>query len=234
MPNRYTRESAIESEPVNSLSWQGEVFWRRLINRVDDFGRISADPRILRARIFPLQLNKVTERDVARLLVENEEAGLLFTYKVDGKFYLVMNKWEQGRAKVSAYPPPPPEVCERMQTYVYKREHMSLTPTPTPTPTRGKAPPVFPDRKARIIKDQIEQLKKRGVNGVVRESDKPVLKQLKQALKEAEAAVTGVEIPDLVPSVEPSKNPKPTPVVDHAELARKAKEFAEQARKAVQ
>jgi hypothetical protein len=124
MPNRYTRESAIESESVNSLTWMGEVFYRRLINRADDFGRHSADARILRAKIFPLQLDRVTERDVIRLLKENEDAGLLFTYLCDGKQFLVMNKWEKGRAKESDYPDPPPEVCEHMRTYVYKRKQM--------------------------------------------------------------------------------------------------------------
>jgi len=120
MPNRYTRESAIESEAVNALTWQGEVFYRRLINRVDDFGRMSADIRILRAKVFPLQLDKVTEKDVARLLTETESVGLVFTYDTSGKRFLVMNKWEQGRAKHSEYPPPPSDICERMQTYVYK------------------------------------------------------------------------------------------------------------------
>ena len=59
MPNRYIREAAIESEGVNALSWQGEVFFRRLLNRVDDFGRFTASLALLRANIFPLQLDKV-------------------------------------------------------------------------------------------------------------------------------------------------------------------------------
>lgn len=121
MPNRYIREAAIKSEAVNSLSWQGEVFWRRLINLVDDFGRYTAHVKLLRADVFPLQIEKVGERDVARLLAECEESGLLFVYSFpDGKRYLQMNKWEKGRAHESQYPDPPADICEQMKTFVYR------------------------------------------------------------------------------------------------------------------
>ncbi len=123
MPNRYIRESAIESDAVNSLSWQGEVFYRRLLNRVDDFGRFTANPALLRASVFPLQLDKVREIDLSRLLAECEKAGLLYVYATDSKATLIVNKWEQGRAKESKHPSPPADVCERMKTYVYMRKH---------------------------------------------------------------------------------------------------------------
>ena len=123
MPNRYVREDAIESERVNALSWQAEVFFRRLINRVDDFGRFTASVPLLRASIFPLQLAKVSDKDVAKLVKECEQCGLLATYDADGKRFLALAKWEQGRAKGSKYPPPPADISERLQTYVYKRGH---------------------------------------------------------------------------------------------------------------
>lgn len=124
MPNRYIREDAIESEPVNALCWHAEVFWRRLLNRVDDFGRYTAHPALLRSSLFPMQIAKVSEEDVARLLAECEEKGLVFTYAVGGKRYLVMNKWEQGRAKESKHPAPPEDICKHMQTYVYTPKHV--------------------------------------------------------------------------------------------------------------
>ena len=134
MPNRYIRESAIESEAVNSLSWQAEVFWRRLLNRADDFGRFTANAALLRASIFPLQLDCVSEADVQRMLAECEAAGLLFVYSSSCKQFIILNKWEKGRAKESKYPPPDDDTIKRMQTYVYRCSHMSPTPTPTPTP----------------------------------------------------------------------------------------------------
>lgn len=123
MPNRYIRQSAIESEAVNSLSWQGEVFYRRLLNRADDFGRFTATPQILRASIFPLKLDRVRDADISRLLAECETAGLLFVYSVDGKRLLVVNKWEKGRAKHSDYAEPPPDVIQRMKSFVYACKH---------------------------------------------------------------------------------------------------------------
>jgi hypothetical protein len=124
MPNRYIRENAIESEPVNSLTWQGEVFYRRLLNRVDDFGRYTAHSALLRASIFPLQLDKVRDSDIPRLLAECEKAGLLFVYTADSsKQVLIMNKWEKGRAHKSEYPEPPANICLQMQTFVYRGKH---------------------------------------------------------------------------------------------------------------
>ena len=124
MPNRYIRASAIESEPVNALTPQAEVFYRRLLNRADDFGRFTANLRLLRSSLFPLQIDSVSERTVAACLAECVAVGLVFTYEADGKPLLVINKWEQGRAKHSDFAAPPADVCERMKTYVYTCKHM--------------------------------------------------------------------------------------------------------------
>lgn len=143
MPNRYVREDAIESEAVNRLGWQAEVFWRRLINRVDDFGRLTANRELLRASIFPLHLNKVSGAEIGKLLLECEHAGLLSTWKgEDGKEYLAMHKWEKGRAKESKYPEPPVAIRERLQTYVYKCAHPpAVVPDSDSAPDTASVPP---------------------------------------------------------------------------------------------
>lgn len=134
MPNRWVREDAIESESVNAASWLAEVFWRRLLNRCDDFGRFTANLTLLRTKIFPLQMDKVSEADLARLLSECETVGLLFTYTGgDGKPYLALNKFEKGRAKSSKYPDPPEDVCKRMKTFAY-RCMQTQTNAPTSDP----------------------------------------------------------------------------------------------------
>lgn len=150
MPNRWVREDAIESDSVNAASWQCEVFWRRLLNRCDDFGRFTANLTLLRTKIFPLQMDKVSEVDVARLLSECESVGLLFAYKgPDGKPYLVLNKFEKGRAKNSKYPDPPPEVCARMQAFVYKCTHAKTNaPTSDPDPDPDPDSATDPERGA--------------------------------------------------------------------------------------
>lgn len=129
MPNRYLREGILTSRRVNSLGWQEEVFYRRLMSKVDDYGRYTADPALLRAALYPLLLDRVRDSDIPRLLASCEKAGLVFVYAIDGESYLVMNKWENGRAKTSSYPTPPAEVCERMLAHVY-----------TPRQMRARAP----------------------------------------------------------------------------------------------
>lgn len=151
MPNRYVRESAIESERVNKLGWQAEVFWRRLLNKADDFGRFTAHPELLRAAVFPMQLNKVSAADVGKLLLECEQVGLISTWKgqLDGKPYLVMDKWEQGRAKESKYPEPPTDVftCKHVRTDVLDSDTDADSDTDSEKKGGAKRPPQLTDEQ---------------------------------------------------------------------------------------
>lgn len=139
MPNRYLRSSYIESEAVNSIPLEAEVFWTHLLVTVDDFGRYDASTKILRPKLFPLRLDQVSEQDIKEWLVLCDAAGLIKTYVVAGKPYLQMQKWEQGRASFSKFPQPPTSAdgCEQMFTAANKclPPHLSPTPTPTPIPT---------------------------------------------------------------------------------------------------
>lgn len=145
MPNRYVRESAIDSEAVDSLSPGGEVFWRRMINKADDFGRFTGNPKLLRSNLFPLRTDHVTLDEIAGWLAECLKAGLIFPYEANGKPFIVMNNWEKGRAHKSEYPDPPVELCEQMKTYVYRREHIRSVPTPTPIPVPDSDPDSLSD-----------------------------------------------------------------------------------------
>lgn len=108
MPNRILREGINSSERVNRLAWETEVFYRRLMSVVDDYGRYSAHPALLRASLYPLKLETVREAKMERFLAECEEARLLRLYEVDGKQYLeLLDFRQQVRAKESKYPDPP-------------------------------------------------------------------------------------------------------------------------------
>lgn len=111
MPNRVLREGILDSDAVNSLSWPGEVFYRRLMSVVDDYGRFDARPAVLRSRLYPLKLAAVSESDVSSWLAECQRAGLvrLYSEPESGKQYLLFQKFNQHvRAKVSKFPDPPP------------------------------------------------------------------------------------------------------------------------------
>lgn len=158
MPNRYIREDAIESEAVNSLGWQAEVFYRRLLNKVDDFGYYTANISLLRANIFPLQISKVSDTDVAKLLLECEKAGLVSSWAEteNGRKYLAIHKWEQGRALKSKYPHPPDNIRERLQTFVFNGKQLrSYVPDSDSDPDSNSDNPPTPRRS----KEEQEKLR---------------------------------------------------------------------------
>ena len=59
MPNRILREGILDSDRVNKLSWGAEVFYRRLMSVVDDFGRFDARIDLLKSKLYPLNKMKI-------------------------------------------------------------------------------------------------------------------------------------------------------------------------------
>ena len=107
MPNRILRESICTSETINQLTDAEESFFYRLLVVCDDFGRMDARPAVLRSRLYPMRIDKVSLDDVAHLLQGFADAGLVAVYYHDGKPYLQIVTWDryqQRRAKHSKYP----------------------------------------------------------------------------------------------------------------------------------
>lgn len=116
MPNRILKESIRTSKSVNAMSDFQFRLWAYLITYVDDFGRGSADPELLKGFVFPRRKN-VTEATISSTLRELATLGLIRIYTVGGEPYLVFPNWEKHqnkRANVSKYPAPP-ESCEQLQ-----------------------------------------------------------------------------------------------------------------------
>lgn len=111
MPNRILREGILTSERVERLNWAEEVFYRRLMSVVDDFGRYYARPALLLAACYPLLLKKVSDSDIEKWLSACENAALVRVYPAeDGKRYLqLLDFKQQVRAAVSKFPPMPSE-----------------------------------------------------------------------------------------------------------------------------
>lgn len=109
MPNRILKDSICTSSEVEQLSPEAEVFFYRLIISCDDFGRMDARPQILRAKLFPLKIDRIHDDEVSGWLKEAATAGLVNVYEVEGKPYLELTTWadhQQVRAKRSKYPAP--------------------------------------------------------------------------------------------------------------------------------
>lgn len=108
MPDRIVRAGILSSEAINTLSWAGEVFYRRLISVVDDFGRYDARPAMLRSQLYPLRVDHVSDSDIGKLLTECVNAGLIRAYQVSGRPYLEVQKFSQRVRSESKWPDPPP------------------------------------------------------------------------------------------------------------------------------
>lgn len=105
MPNRIIRDGILTSERVDKLGPVAEVFYRRLMSVVDDFGRYTAHTGLLRAACYPLRVDSIREADITRLLAEVQQAGLIVLYEVKSKQYLeIVDFKQQVRAKLSKFP----------------------------------------------------------------------------------------------------------------------------------
>jgi len=112
VPTRLLRDGILESEAVCSLPWAAEVLYRRLMSVADDYGRFSASPKLIRAKCYPLQIDKVSDSDVGKWLAQVAEAGLVRVYPAqDGKRYLEIVKFGQQVRSKSKHPAPPDGEC---------------------------------------------------------------------------------------------------------------------------
>lgn len=106
MPKRMLRDWT-DSEIIDKLSVKAEVFFTRLIMKTDDFGIYHANAKLLKANLYPLR-DTMRPSDITPLLAECAEAGLLGTYTVAGKEYLViLNFGQRLRTSNSKFPEPP-------------------------------------------------------------------------------------------------------------------------------
>ena len=114
-----------ESDKVNTLSANAEVFFTRLIMKADDYGVFHGNPKLLKANLFPLK-DAMRDTDITRWIIECSTAGLILVYKVSEREYVqIINFGQRLRSMRSKYPLPidgevltndsnkPPEVEEK-------------------------------------------------------------------------------------------------------------------------
>lgn len=106
MPNRILRDWT-DSDRVNLLTADAERFFVRLIMKADDFGRYFAEPKRLKAFLFPLK-DSLRDTDISRWLAECEKAGLLRCYEVTCKRYLELLNFRQRLRQMREIHPRPP------------------------------------------------------------------------------------------------------------------------------
>jgi len=107
VPNRILRDWT-DSYAVNALDAFAERFFVRLIMKADDYGRFHADPRLLKANLFPL-LPEIRDTDISHWLAACEKAGMVRCYE-DGRgrrFLEIQNFRQRTRQSESKFPAPP-------------------------------------------------------------------------------------------------------------------------------
>lgn len=108
MPNRIIKETIRSSKSVNQLSDFQFRLWIYLITYVDDYGRGSADPELLKGFVFPRRKG-VTESQISAGLTALANAGMIEIYEVDGEPFLYFPTWSQHQRiqqKRSKFPEP--------------------------------------------------------------------------------------------------------------------------------
>lgn len=109
MPTRILREGILTSQRINALSTEAELFYRRLMSVVDDFGRFDADEKLLISRCYPLTFDRILPTDVSKWLTElckPEDNPLLVVYACGPKWFLQINDFGQRERSASKFPPP--------------------------------------------------------------------------------------------------------------------------------
>lgn len=106
MPTRLIRDGILTSERISSLSWEAEVFYRRLMSVADDYGLYDARVSILRSALYPLQLDKMSECNIQRSLAACEASGLILLYSYSGKPFLMIRDFGQQGKTVPKWPLP--------------------------------------------------------------------------------------------------------------------------------
>lgn len=94
MPTRMLRDWT-DSEKINSLSPQAEVFFVRLMMKADDFGCFHATPQLLKSALFPFKADLIHSNELIEWLNECANSGLIIVYEVENKKYLKINNFGQ-------------------------------------------------------------------------------------------------------------------------------------------
>lgn len=134
MPTRLIRDAILTSGRVASLSWEEEVFYRRLMSVADDYGLYDARPPILRSALYALQLDKMSECNIQRCLSACEAAGLILLYSHAGKPYLMILGFGQQGKTSPKWPLPDGYEVQKVSDKKYELRQLVTVRNDSPQP----------------------------------------------------------------------------------------------------
>ncbi|MBQ6059427.1 MAG: hypothetical protein IJL39_05170 [Clostridia bacterium] len=109
MGNRMIKESIRTSKSIGELSDFEFRMWVYLITYVDDYGRGSADPELLKGLVFTRR-KSVTEETICKTLSSLAAKGMINLYEVGGESFFCFPTWgdhQRVQQKRSKFPAPP-------------------------------------------------------------------------------------------------------------------------------
>lgn len=133
MPVRLVREGINSSPRINALSRGAELFYRRLMSVVDDYGRYHASPATLRGSCWPTHPENVKEAEVLEWLTEclqvhsiclatdKHVEPLMFSYESGGCKYLQLTGFKQQTRSLSKFPEPAKQLLSSCEENVQPR-----------------------------------------------------------------------------------------------------------------
>lgn len=152
MPIRLLRPGLTTSKRFNRVSWFAQALYVRLITLADDYGRLEADPELLRSLCFPFgdsDSNPLSIDSICQQMTALCGQNLIIAYEIDGKKYAQITKWKERVRTESKLPPPPKnEKCQQMPVTCQSSASIcglmtasppspSPSPSPSPTPLLG-------------------------------------------------------------------------------------------------
>ena len=153
MPNRIIKDSIRTSKSINSMTDFQFRLWTYLLTYVDDYGRGSADPELLKGFVFPRRKG-VTEATIEKSLQELANIGSILLYDVDGESYFCFPNWadhQRIQTKKSKFPAPSDGTLKKVTVShgespsesnpIQSESNPNTNPNPNPNPreTRGAA-----------------------------------------------------------------------------------------------
>jgi hypothetical protein len=138
VPNRILRDGILRSERVAKLSPTAELFYRRLMSVVDDFGRYYANESLLLSDCYPIRPEWADIEMISRCLGECSTNGLISTYEVSGtRFLEILNFGQRIRSERGSKFPSLADGCgDPPQAAASRARSSTSTPSyTTPTPS---------------------------------------------------------------------------------------------------
>ena len=141
MPNRLLKETIRTSRKVNGLSDFNYRVWTYLITYVDDFGRGSADPELLKGLVFPRR-SGMTVKQISKALAELATSGMILLYESDGEPFFCFPNWDkhqQIRAKKSKFPEPECFCNQMISNDINRNQTISNVPVIQSNPIQSES-----------------------------------------------------------------------------------------------